>query len=130
VVFKSSVNISQDATVQRHFWDSETIDTDAHMDVDKYIEMDIHIIIFSSYSHHLLIIFSSSSHHLLIVFSSSHHLLIILSSSHLLIIFSSSSHRLLIFSSSSHHLHIIFSSSSHRLPYLSVFEGSLMSLQV
>ena len=33
--------MSQDATVQRHLWDSETIDTDAHTDVDKYTEMDI-----------------------------------------------------------------------------------------
>ena len=37
VVFKRSVKMAQDATVQRHVWDSETIDTDAHMDVDIYI---------------------------------------------------------------------------------------------
>ena len=38
----ASVRISQDATVQRNLWDSEeTIDTDAHTDVDKYIEMHI-----------------------------------------------------------------------------------------
>ena len=37
----ASVRISQDATVQRNLWESETIDTDAHTDVDKYIEMHI-----------------------------------------------------------------------------------------
>jgi len=38
----ASVIISQDATIQRNLWDSEeTIDTDAHTDVDKYIEMNI-----------------------------------------------------------------------------------------
>ena len=38
----ASVRISQDATIQRNLWDSEeTIDTDAHTDVDKYIEMHI-----------------------------------------------------------------------------------------
>ena len=39
----ASVRISQDATVQRNLWDSETIDTDAHTDVDKYIEMHINM---------------------------------------------------------------------------------------
>ena len=38
----ASVRISQDATIQRNLWDSEeTIDTDAHTDVDKYKEMNI-----------------------------------------------------------------------------------------